>query len=118
MRRRLNWRPRAAARAALAGALLVAGSVPAAAPNAPTAAHTVTIESMRFAPELLVMRVGEQVVWFNKDPFPHTVVSADGALRSPEIAPGRSWRQTLKTRGTLGYACSLHPSMKGELRVR
>jgi plastocyanin len=111
MRGRRTGRPRAAAAWALVGALLGAGSASAAT-------HTISIEGMRFEPQSIVVSPGDQVVWVNRDPFPHTVVSVAGGLRSPEIAAGRSWRRTLSRRGKLAYGCSLHPTMTGTLQVR
>ena len=113
---------RAAGTRALIGAVaaawaLAGGAVPAAAPGAAPATHTVVIEAMRFEPGSLLVHAGDRVVWLNRDPFPHTVVSAVGGFRSAEIAPGQSWQHVVQRSGVLPYACSLHPTMKAKLRV-
>jgi plastocyanin len=36
---------------------------------------------------------------------------------SHEIATGRSWKYTASKAGVSAYACSLHPTMLGTLRV-
>lgn len=96
----------------------LAGSAASAAPEERRpVTHTITIEAMRFQPETLTVKRGDRVVWVNRDPFPHTVVSSVGPFRSREIAPGQSWAQSVKRTGVVPYACSLHPTMKGELRV-
>jgi plastocyanin len=108
---------RALAGVVAAGTVLAGGVVSAGPPAAPPATHTVTIEAMRFQPESLAVHVGDQVIWINRDPFPHTVVSAAGRFRSPEIAPGQSWRHAVTRTGVLPYGCTLHPTMKAALRV-
>ena len=62
------------------------------------------------------MKTGDAVVWGNKDPFPHTATSR--AFDSKSIAAGGSWTYTAKARGEFPYVCSLHPTMKGILRVQ
>jgi plastocyanin len=113
---------RAAGTRALIGAIaatgaLAGGAVPAGTAAGAPAAHTIVIEAMRFEPGSLSIHAGDRVVWVNRDPFPHTVVSAAGDFRSAEIAPGQSWQHVVQRRGILPYACSLHPTMKAELRV-
>jgi plastocyanin len=57
------------------------------------------------------------VTWINKDPFPHTVTSKEGRFDSREIAAGKSWSFTPRKAGAFAYVCTLHPTMKGVLRV-
>lgn len=67
-------------------------------------------------PETLKVRRGDDVVWINKDPFPHTV-TAPGTFDSDPIAAGESWHFTARRAGTYPYVCSLHSNMKGTLQV-
>ena len=78
--------------------------------------HAVVIEGVKYAPETLTVRRGETVVWINKDPFPHTV-TAKGAFDSHDIAAGKSWKFVPRKAGEYAYICTLHPNMKGTLRV-
>ena len=105
--------------AAVAGGLLVSSMAPraAAAPSAPVT-HTVTIDGTRFQPDDLAIKPGESVVWVNHDPFPHTVTASAGSFDSKEIEPGKSWTYTAPAKGDLAYTCTLHPTMKGTLRVQ
>jgi len=91
----------------------------AAAPVGGRAArpHTVAIEATSFQPATLTVKVGEGVVWANKDPFPHTATSQAAGFDSHAIPPGKSWRFTPKTKGEFAYICTLHPTMKATLRV-
>jgi plastocyanin len=86
------------------------------APVAPVA-HTVTIDSMQFQPADITVKTGDSVVWENHDPFPHTATVAAGDFDSKEIGPGKSWTYTAKAKGDIAYACTLHPTMKGTIRV-
>jgi len=78
----------------------------------------VTIDGLRFDPEVLVVAPGERVTWINKDPFPHTVTAADKKFDSGQLAAGASWSFTVGSAGTYDYECLLHPTMKGKLIVR
>jgi plastocyanin len=93
--------------------LLAAGTGPAAAAQP---AHTVVIDGVKYEPESITVKRGATVVWINKDPFPHTV-TAKGAFDSHEIAAGKSWRFTPRKAGEYRYVCTLHPNMKGVLKV-
>ena len=99
---------------ACAVAVLSVGAPASAAEKRST--HTVVIEGVSYQPESLTVKRGETVVWVNKDPFPHTV-TAQGAFDSGAIAANRSWRYTARKSGDYNYICTLHPNMKGTLRV-
>jgi plastocyanin len=102
--------------------LMLTASVPgaAAAPEARRAprTHTVTIDASRFEPARLTVEPGDTIVWKNIDMFPHTATSSTGAFDSKEIKPGTSWKYLAKKNGIFDYICSLHPTMKGSVRVR
>lgn len=108
---------RFAAAFAVALGLPFASIAPAAAAGATKAAtHTVVIDGVRFEPETLEVKAGDTVVWLNKDPFPHTV-TAKGAFDSHDIAAGKSWSYTPRKAGEYAYLCTLHPNMRGTLKV-
>lgn len=79
--------------------------------------HTVTIEAVQFQPTTIDVKRGDSIVWINKDPFPHTVTSNSGKFDSKEIQPGESWSYKVQRSGHVPYVCTLHPTMKGALRV-
>jgi plastocyanin len=104
---------------AVACGLLSASIGPYAAAHGVTPKqHTVVIEATSFAPASLSVAVGDEVVWVNKDFFPHTATSKQGGFDSKRIEPDRSWTFTAKTKGEFPYLCTLHPTMKGVLRVK
>ena len=79
--------------------------------------HTVTIEGMRFQPEVLTVARGDTIVWVNKDIVPHTATSTSGAFDSKLIQADKSWRYTIHKKGDFAYICTFHPTMKAMLRV-
>jgi plastocyanin len=79
--------------------------------------HTVTIEGMQFTPSTVTARPGDTISWVNKDIVAHTATAAGAAFDSKVIPPGKSWKVTLKARGSVSYVCSYHPTMKGVVRV-
>ena len=91
---------------------------PAAAAARRPVTHTVTIEGMQFRPQALSVALGDTVVWVNKDLVAHTSTSATaGVFDSKLIAPDKSWKLTIRTKGDLSYICTYHPTMKEMLRV-
>ena len=103
--------------AAAALMVLAWSSQGAAAARKPTT-HRLTIEGTTFTPETLTVKVGDTIVWTNKDPFPHTITSTTGAFDSQAIAPEKSWQYKAVKKGEFPYACTLHPTMKGRLVVQ
>ena len=100
-------------RLALACAAVLCVAVPAvwAAP-----VHTVSIEGMRFVPEIMTVHSGERVVWTNKDPVPHTVTQP--AFDSHLLAPNASWSYVAGKPGRYTYQCTSHPAMRATLIVQ
>jgi plastocyanin len=98
--------------------LAIAGHAgPRATTPARPARHVVTIEGTSFQPESLRVKSGDVVVWVNKDPFPHTATSKAGGFDSREIGPDKTWSLETSKKGAFAYVCTLHPTMKGVLRV-
>lgn len=79
--------------------------------------HTVVIDATSFAPKFLHARVGDRIVWVNKDLLVHTATAKHGTFDSKEIPAGKSWSYTATAAGQLDYKCTLHPTMKGTLLV-
>jgi plastocyanin len=79
--------------------------------------HTIVMEGTSFEPAAITVTLGDSVVWVNKDFFPHTA-TADGVFDSSLVPAGKSWTYTPATKGDVAYVCTLHPTMKGTLRVR
>ena len=80
--------------------------------------HTVTIEGMRFLPDVLTVASGDTILWVNKDLVPHTATSTAGGFDSRDIQPDKSWKFTIRKTGAVAYICTFHPTMKAMLRVK
>lgn len=106
-------------RAAFVGLLVGAGSslsTSFGADSADARQHTVVIDGTRYEPATLTIKRGESVTWLNKDPFPHTATSK-GRFDSRDIGSNKRWTFVAKERGQFEYICTLHPNMKGTLKV-
>lgn len=109
------WLRRAAA-AVAAGALAVAGlALPP--PPASAATHEVDILDSVFGTAVLVVQVGDTVVWNNVDDRPHTVTSDDRAFDSGNLDEGASFSHTFTESGTYTYLCEYHPDMRATVVV-
>ena len=90
---------------------------PAVAPAAAAQkTHTILIDGVKYAPEMVTAKRGDTIVWVNKDPFPHTV-TVKGVFDSHEIPAGKSWKYTPRSAGEYACSCTLHSNMKGTLKV-
>jgi plastocyanin len=103
--------------ALLPAALFAAMSIGLSQAQAATS-HTIEIEGVKFAPATLEVKVGDTVVWKNKDPFPHNATAANNAFHSPDIQGGKSWSFKAAKKGVFPYICTLHPNMKATLVVK
>jgi plastocyanin len=77
---------------------------------------SIMIDNFTFEPAQLAVKVGTTVTWKNRDDIPHTVVSA-GKFRSKTLDTDDSYSFTFTTAGDYTYFCSLHPHMKGTIKV-
>ncbi len=81
------------------------------------ATFTVTIEGMKFVPSELTVKVGDIVIWLNKDIVSHTVTEQKKEFNSREIKSSSTWKFLVKKKGHFSYYCSFHPGMKASLVV-
>ena len=95
-----------------AAALLLLLAPPAAA--APRT-HTIVMEKMKFGPTPGV-KVGDTVLWVNRDMFRHTATAKNGAFNI-DLAPGAKGKTVIRTTGEIVFICKYHPGMRGVLRV-
>jgi plastocyanin len=94
---------------AVAGALLsVTPPVPAAA-----ATHVVVIDKMKFAP-VPPLKVGDTVVFENKDMFRHTVTASNNSFNL-DLMPGAIGGLHLNSAGHAAFYCKYHPGMRGTM---
>ncbi len=104
-------------RRALLASVLGAAALGAGAPPR-TAVHPVHVRQYAFAPDSLVVALGDTVEWDNGDLVPHTVTSDTTAWDSGDIATAHRYRVVATARGRTAYHCEIHPEMHGLLVVR
>jgi plastocyanin len=97
--------------AAIALALVAAATIPASAETI-----TVTIENLSFNPAEVKAKVGDTILWVNKDILDHTATARDNSFDVIQSAKS-SVSQTLTKAGTFDYYCRYHPNMIGRLIV-
>lgn len=99
----------------LASALLVALALGAMIVPAQAETITVTIEKLVFSPADIKAKVGDTVVWVNKDVFAHTATVKGGW--DVMLPPKKSASLVLEKAGAVDYYCRFHPNMKGHITV-
>jgi len=108
------------------------GNAPAAEePAAPSADHDregsggtgpgtqVSMKDIKFNPGTVTIKAGGKVTWTNDDSVGHDVTADDFESGSPGgIEGGSTFSHTFKKAGTYNYVCSVHPGMKGTVKVK
>lgn len=99
----------------------VLGLATALALFAPAAAQatgtTIVIDNFAFTPAETTVKAGTRVLFVNHDDIPHTIVLADGKVRSKALDTDDSFAFVFDRPGDFVYFCGLHPHMKGEIKV-
>lgn len=94
---------------------MLLAAVPVEAADTPRV-HRIVIDQMAFGKAPASVRVGDVILWVNKDMFRHTATARNQAF-DVDLKPGASARTTIKQAGLLAYYCRYHPGMSGSFRV-
>ncbi|WP_205100408.1 cupredoxin domain-containing protein [Candidatus Nitrosotenuis uzonensis] len=70
-----------------------------------------------YVPNNIKIAVGGTVTWENVDSAAHTVTASDGSFDSGLVMSEKTFSHEFGTVGTFGYACTVHPWMKGTVTV-
>jgi hypothetical protein len=70
-----------------------------------------------FSPASVSVAVGDTVTWHNSGDAPHTATANNGSFDTGTINSGGSGSHTFNSPGTFSYICTIHPNMKGTVRV-
>lgn len=97
----------------IALAVLLMPSPPASA--APRT-HTVVIDKMKFGAVPANLRVGDRIVWINKDMFRHTATAKDKSF-DVDLKPGARGVSVVRKPGAIPIICRYHPGMRAMLKV-
>ena len=98
---------------------LVALLTGASAPATQSAVKRIEIKDKKYSVAKLTIKVGETVMWINRDDSDHAIISDDGSFgtKDDDLNPGESYKFTFKKKGKFTYHCKYHPREKGELIV-
>lgn len=102
--------------AVLFAALAHAVALPSAAGAAPGNEAVVTLANMKFGPIPANLKVGDSIVFVNKDSVPHTVTARDHSF-DLRIGPGQRGRLNLGKPGSFAIYCILHSPMRATITV-
>ena len=79
--------------------------------------HLVEIKQMQFQTSDLVVQKGDSVIFVNKDLVVHDVTEEKHkAWTSSALSPNQSY--SIVVNESANYYCSIHPVMKGKLRIQ
>jgi plastocyanin len=98
--------------AAMMMMLVSSGTSAIARPPAKT--HVILVSNLSFGAAPNFVRVGDTIVWLNKDIFRHTATARDKSF-DLDLAPGAQAQTVVKKIGILHYYCRFHPGMTGEI---
>jgi plastocyanin len=70
-----------------------------------------------FSPASVTIAVGDTVTWHNSGQAPHNATGNGGSFSTGTINPGGNASHTFNSAGTFSYICTIHPQMKGTIRV-
>jgi plastocyanin len=104
-----------------AAAARPAASATLAAPASSSGGGTgggVRIASFAFIPAAVRAKAGQRVTWEHQDAgVTHTVTAVNGAFRSGKLEEGDDFSHRFGAAGTFAYRCTIHPGMRGTVRV-
>lgn len=97
--------------AAIGCTLLSLAGPAAAAPRT----HIVVIDKMKFGAVPTNLRVGDVILWDNRDIFRHSA-TASGRF-DVDLPAGKAVKMPVTASGSVRFLCKYHPGMTGVLKV-
>ena len=103
-------------------ALALATSMACVTSGAPSEARSapreivVVMDNMNFGRLPSDAKVGDVIIWDNRDTVQHTATARDGSF-DVRLQPGKKGRTVLRTAGNIAIWCIYHPMMRATLRV-
>ena len=82
-----------------------------------SASASVNAGDFFFSPGTVTIAVGDTVTWRNSGQAPHNATANNGSFGTGTINAGSSGSHTFNSAGTFSYICTIHPQMKGTVRV-
>ena len=79
----------------------------------------VSMEGTQFDPATITVSKGDTVTWTNNDTVAHDVTGDDFKSGDPGgMQNGDTFEHTFTKTGTFDYVCTVHPGMKGSVKVQ
>ena len=102
----------------LAAAAAAAVSLPLVTSSAEAAGRQVAVQigNMRYGQIPSDLKVGDSIVWQNRDSVPHTVTARNKSF-DLRLSPHQSAQLTLTKAGSIPFYCIFHAQMRGTLNV-
>jgi plastocyanin len=85
--------------------------------TAPSASIPASIGFAAVSPPHLDVLTGDTVTWTNDSARTHTVTADDGSFDSGRLFSSDRFDHTFTTAGVASYHCTLHPFIRGDVRV-
>ncbi|MEP2978210.1 MAG: cupredoxin domain-containing protein [Lentilitoribacter sp.] len=101
--------------AAATAVVLLTGSEKSIAEQPNT--HDVTIKAFKFDPEHIQVKVGDTIMWTNKDLAPHTATADEFGWDTETLTKDQTKEITVTTGMEKSYFCAFHPHMKGSIEI-
>ena len=79
------------------------------------ASGSVQMRDFSFSPATITVDVGDSVTWVNAGEEPHNAVGDD--FSTSLLDAGESGSKSFSSAGTFSYICTVHPQMKGTVKV-
>jgi plastocyanin len=76
----------------------------------------VVMDNMNFGRLPSDAKVGDVIIWDNRDTVQHTATARDGSF-DVRLQPGKTGRTVLRRAGNLAIYCIYHPMMRATLKV-
>lgn len=103
-------------RAMILATVAVAVGLPAAAAAPAHHDYVVAMAGMRFGAAPAGLKIGDTILWINRDIVPHSATARDRSF-DVTVQPRQSVRVTLRRAGAIAFYCRFHPAMQGRLAV-
>ena len=83
-----------------------------------TTTRKISLRNDKFGPKVVSARVGDRLIWTNRDDVEHTVTSTEYGFDSGVIYPGQTFEIDITRQGQFYYSCRIHPEMEGRIKIK
>ena len=109
-------KPRIPFALAIAASMACFASAASSEPQSAPREIVVVMDNMNFGRLPNDAKVGDVIVWDNRDTVQHTATARDGSF-DVRLQPGRKGRTVLRSAGNIAIYCIYHPMMRATLKV-